>query len=239
MRVPLQERATLADGLVPGTVWLPYTAALTMRAWLGNLSLLVVVASLSGRAVLTVVGDVSRGGAGRFAVYPVVEDEKRQPEDRESVLGPQFAVVDVDIELFGEAVDRQHRELPGGWVGVGEVVAGLVQVAAAGQGQATAGAGARQQRSGEAGLRQREADAHIPATAVPVGGVDADIDRLAGVSERPDPAPDRHDTTAIRRNRVDPAADALLRFTLVHKHVRLPQGPGDDGAVQQIARPHP
>src|SRR5690348_5235516 len=78
-------------------------------------------------------------GGGGFAMYPVVEDEERQPEDGEGMLGPQFAVLDVDVEPFGEAVDRQHRELLGGWVDVGEVVARLVQVAAAGQDQATAG----------------------------------------------------------------------------------------------------
>src|SRR5215467_9806980 len=104
--------------------------------------------------MLTAAGDLSCGGAGGFAVYPVMEDEERQPEDRESVLGPQFAVLDVDVELFGEPVDRQHRDLPSNWVGVDEIVAELVQVAATGQDQATAGAGARQQRSGEAGLRQ-------------------------------------------------------------------------------------
>jgi hypothetical protein len=89
----------------------------------------------------------------RFAVYPVVEDEERQSEDGESMLGPQFAVLDVDVQLFGEAADRKHREFTGGWVHVSEVVAGLVQVAATGQDQATAGACARQQRGGEAGLR--------------------------------------------------------------------------------------
>src|SRR5215813_3967479 len=97
-----------------------------------------------------------RGGC--FAVYPVVEDEKRQPENGECMLGPQFTVLDVDVEPLGEAVDRQHGELIGGWVYVGEVVAGLIQVTAAGQDQATPGAGARQQRGGEAGLREREAD---------------------------------------------------------------------------------
>src|SRR5262249_61956558 len=74
----------------------------------------------------------SRGACG-LAVHPVVEHEERQPEDGESMLGPQFAVLDIDVELFGEALDRQHGELFGGWVDVGEVVARLVQVPAAGQ----------------------------------------------------------------------------------------------------------
>src|SRR5205814_5989471 len=126
------------------------------------------------------------------------------------VLGPQFAVVDVDVELFGEAVDFQHGEVSAGRVDVSEVVAGLAQGAAAGQNQATAGPGAWQQRRGEAGLRQREADADVPAAAVPVGGVDADVDWLVGIGERPDPAPDRHDVGVTRRDGVDPAADAAV-----------------------------
>src|SRR5262249_53161073 len=108
----------------------------------------------------------SRGACG-LAVHPVVEHEERQPEDGESMLGPQFAVLDIDVELFGEALDRQHGELFGGWVDVGEVVARLVQVAAAGQDQATAGAGARQQRGGEGGPRGRGAAAHTTPAVLP------------------------------------------------------------------------
>src|SRR6516164_4654645 len=72
-------------------------------------------------------GARSGGGAGGLAVYPVVEHEERQPEDREGVLGAQFAVLDVDVELFGEAADGQYGELLGGRVDVSEVVAGLVR----------------------------------------------------------------------------------------------------------------
>ena len=97
--------------------------------------------------------EVLTARASGLAVYPVVEDEEGQPEDEESMFGPQFAVLDVDVELFGEALDRQHREFPGVWVYVGEVVTWLVQFAAAGQDQAAARAGARQQRGREAGLR--------------------------------------------------------------------------------------
>jgi hypothetical protein len=70
-----------------------------------------------------------------------MQDEEGQPEDGEGVLGSQLAVLHVDVELFGEAMDGQHREIPGGLVDVGEVVAGLVQVAAAGQDQAATGGG--------------------------------------------------------------------------------------------------
>src|SRR5215472_12041745 len=62
-------------------------------------------------AAVKAAGDPSWRSAAGFAVYPVVEDEERQPEDGEGMLGPQFAVVDVDVELFGEAADRQHGEL--------------------------------------------------------------------------------------------------------------------------------
>jgi hypothetical protein len=43
-----------------------------------------------------------------------VEDEERQSEYGESMLGPQLAVLDVDVKLLGEAVDGQHREVSGG-----------------------------------------------------------------------------------------------------------------------------
>ena len=49
-----------------------------------------------------------------LGVDAVMEDEERQPEDPEGVLGAQLVVLDVHVELFGEAVDRQRRELSGG-----------------------------------------------------------------------------------------------------------------------------
>jgi hypothetical protein len=51
-----------------------------------------------------------------------VEDEEREPEDPEGVLGAQFIVLDVDVELFGEAMDGQGCERSGGGVDVGQVV---------------------------------------------------------------------------------------------------------------------
>jgi hypothetical protein len=50
--------------------------------------------------------ELSCRGAGGFAVHPVLEDEEGQPEDEEGVLGSQFVVLHVDVELFGEAADR-------------------------------------------------------------------------------------------------------------------------------------
>ena len=66
-------------------------------------------------------------------MYPVVEHEKWQAEDGEGVRGVQLVIVDVDVELLGEAVDGQCGEVSGGWVDVGQVVAGVVEVASAGQ----------------------------------------------------------------------------------------------------------
>jgi hypothetical protein len=54
-----------------------------------------------------------------------VQDQEGQPEHGKGVLGPQFAVFGVDVELLGEAADRQRGEVPAGRVDVGEVVAGL------------------------------------------------------------------------------------------------------------------
>jgi hypothetical protein len=59
----------------------------------------------------------------RFAVHAVVEQQEREPEDPEGMLGPQFVVLDVDVELLGEALHRQRRQLPGGRVDGGQVVA--------------------------------------------------------------------------------------------------------------------
>ena len=174
-------------------------------------------------------------------MHPVVQDQEREAEDGKSVVGPQFAVLHVDVELLRETADRQHREVPAGRVDVGQVVTRLVQVTAAGQDQAPAGTRPRQQRRGEAGLRHGEAHADVAAAAVPVGGVDADVDRLIGVGERPDPAADRRAPVpgAGQRDRVDPAADAPLGLALVHRHVGLPQRAGDQGPVEQVTRPHP
>src|SRR6266566_560011 len=180
--------------VVPG----PLRAARTLRRGTASAR---DIRPASARAAAT---SRRRGG---LAAYPVVQDEERQPEDGEGVLGPQLAVAGVDVKLLGEAVHRQHREIPGGGVDVGQVVPGLIVIAPAGQDQAAAGAGPRQQGRGEARLRQREADAHVPAATVPVGGVDADVDRLVGIGERADPAADHHVIGAVPGDGVDPAAD--------------------------------
>ncbi len=69
------------------------------------LSTTIVMVSSSSSAVLAsgVIGVLVLG----LGVDAVVEDEERQPEDPEGVLGPQLVVLDVDVELLGEAVHRQ------------------------------------------------------------------------------------------------------------------------------------
>ena len=124
-------------------------------------------------------------------VHAVVKDEEGQAEDPEGVVGSQFAVPHVDVEFLGEAVHRQRGELSGGRVDVGEVVARVVEVAAAGQDKAATGTNPRRQRGSEAGLRYRESDADVPTALVTICGVDTDVDRLVGVRVRPDPAPYR------------------------------------------------
>jgi hypothetical protein len=59
----------------------------------------------------------------------------------------------------------------------------VIEVAAAGEHEATSWSTARLERGGEAGLREREADADIPASVVAVGGVDPDVDRFVVVGE--------------------------------------------------------
>jgi hypothetical protein len=61
---------------------------------------------------------------GPVCVQAVVEHQERQAKDPEGMLGPQLVVVvEVDVELLGEARHAQGGELPGGRVEVGEVVA--------------------------------------------------------------------------------------------------------------------
>src|SRR5215211_6824628 len=64
-----------------------------------------------------------------LAMDAVVEDEEREPEDRERVLGPQLpSLVEEDVELLGEAVDNQGRQLARLWVDVAQVVARVFPV---------------------------------------------------------------------------------------------------------------
>ena len=100
-----------------------------------------------------------------LGVDAVMEDEEGQPEDPEGVLGAQFVVVDVYVELFGEAMDRECGQLIVVLVDVGEVVAGVIERAAAGEPQPAAGSRPWGEGGGEAGAGQREADADIPAAS--------------------------------------------------------------------------
>lgn len=68
----------------------------------------------------------SLGGA--LACYLVVQHRERDAKDREGVFGAELVVGDVHVELLGEAVQ-------------GQVVAGLVEAAAAGEDEVVAGWG--------------------------------------------------------------------------------------------------
>jgi len=173
-----------------------------------------------------------------------VQHQERQAEHPERVLGPQFARLDVDVEQLGEPAHGRRGQLGRLGVYIGKVVARLVQLAAAVQHQAAARPGPRQQRGGEAGLRQREADADVAAPLVPVGGVDAHVDGFTGVGTGTDPAAHRHGLAGAGRSvpagdGVDPAAHPVLRLPLAHRHVGLAQRPGQQRPVQQVAGAHP
>ncbi|HYV76526.1 MAG TPA: hypothetical protein VE979_00210, partial [Streptosporangiaceae bacterium] len=114
-----------------------------------------------------------------------MQDQERQAEHPECVLGPQFACLDVDVEPLGEPGHRDRGQLGRLRVYISKVMARLVELAAAVQHQPASRPGPRQQRRGEAGLRQREADADVAAPLVPVGGVDAHVDGLTGVGAGP------------------------------------------------------
>ena len=92
----------------------------------------------------------------------------------------------VDGEFLGETMDRQRGETGVRRVAIGEIVAGVILIATAGQGQPAVGPAAGQERRREAGVRQRKSDADVTSVAVSVGGVDADVDGLVGIGERAD-----------------------------------------------------
>ena len=126
-------------------------------------------------------------------------------------------------------------------VDIGRVVAGLVQRAAAAQdrpclfpapGRALAARVAVKLR-----LRQREAYADVAMISSAVGDLDADVDGLAGVSHRADPAP--HHATCQPGDGVDPAADSALRLPLAHRHLACPSGLRHQRPVAQVAGPDP
>jgi len=88
-----------------------------------------------------------------------VQHEEWEPEDRERVVGPQVAILDVDVELFGEAMNLERRELAGAGLDVGEVVVRVVETATAGEDETAAWLSLREQRCREARLGERKTDA--------------------------------------------------------------------------------
>src|SRR3954471_9183357 len=99
-----------------------------------------------------VLGTGSLRSVGGLAGDPVVQGQERDAEDPERMLGAQLAALDEDVELLGEAGDRQRGQLVRGLVDVGEVVPGLTVVDAAAQGEAAVGSCRGPQRRGEAAL---------------------------------------------------------------------------------------
>ena len=94
-------------------------------------------------------------------MHAVMEHEERKAEHPERALGPEFARVDVDVQPLGESSDGGRGEFGRLGVDVAQIMTRLVKLAAAVQHQAAARPGLRQQRGGEAGLRQRKADADV------------------------------------------------------------------------------
>ncbi|MBV9450592.1 MAG: methyltransferase domain-containing protein [Streptosporangiaceae bacterium] len=62
-----------------------------------------------------------------FAVHPVMQDQEREAEYPECVLGPQFAIGHVHVEPLGEAAHRGGGERPRLRFDVGQVVSRLVE----------------------------------------------------------------------------------------------------------------
>src|SRR3954451_1117598 len=108
-------------------------------------------------------------------------------------------------------------------------------VAAAGEHEPPVAHPARQEGRGETRLRQGETDAYVASVTMSVGGVDADVDRRV-VGVRADPATDH---SIIDGDGVDPAPDAMLRLTLVHRNVGLTERSRDKGPIQQVPGAYP
>src|SRR4029453_16844609 len=91
---------------------------------------------------------------GGVCLWPdaVVEDEEWEPEDPEGVLSPELPVLHVHVELLVEATNRERGEVPRLGVDDGEVVARMVEVAAARQHQPTTGPGPGGKGGGEVRL---------------------------------------------------------------------------------------
>ena len=68
-----------------------------------------------------------------LAVDGVMQHQEREPVEGERVVGSKLAALGEDVELLGEAVHGQRGELAGFGIDVGQVVAGVGELAAAGE----------------------------------------------------------------------------------------------------------
>ena len=96
-----------------------------------------------------------------------------------------------------------------------------------------------QQGRGEVGARDREPDAYVAAVLVPEACVDADVDRLAGVREGPDPGADVDLVVAVQGDRVDRADHAALGLFDVGGDRRLAERLGNHPLEEFVAGLHP
>ena len=142
----------------------------------------------------------------------------------------------MDVDLLVEGEQLQHGEVA--VVDRAEVVAGELELGLRGQQEAVAVDVARLQRDGEVRARDREADADVAATLVAEARVDADVDRLAGVGEGPDPAADV-DRLAVEGERVDRAHHPALGLLDVRGDRGLAERLGDRALEQLVGGLHP
>src|SRR4051794_22297329 len=142
-------------------------------------------------AIASPRGDLARKtrlrGRRREPLDLVVQRQEPLAGERETVLGPQLAVADIDVDLLLEGQELQHGQRVALAVDRAEVVAGERKVGARREQEVVVSGVAREERRREVGVRDREPDAHVAAAVVAERRVDADVDRLARVRERPDP----------------------------------------------------
>ena len=181
----------------------------------------------------------SAGLSGREALDLVAQRQEALPGQREAVVGPQLAAGDVDVDALLEVQELEHGERVALAVDRAQVVAGELEVGPRGQHEVVLPLVARQQRGGEVGAGDREADADVAPAVVAEARVDADVDRLARVGERPDPPADVDLLVAVEVDRVDGADHPALGLLDVRGDRGLAQRLGDDALEELVARLHP
>src|SRR4051794_15211022 len=171
------------------------------------------------RGIAVVV--VSRGRFGE-AFDLVMEGEESLSGEVEAVVCFQRAFGDVDEDAFLEIEQLENGKGVSLAVDGAQVVARKFELRSRRQLEVVLAGVLGKEGGCEVGVGDRETDAHIAAVLVPEARVDADVDGLARVRERPDPATDVDLLAAFQGDRVDRADHPPLGLLDVGRNGGLP-----------------